>query len=183
MLPPRPLRTGRETFASYGSSLPQRPSRDAACPISSSWLRGSAGDSWRATTPGCRTSSSHRNSALPDGGRATAVLPPAALAGTPDTCHLDSSIKSRSGPSRKRVTQLPGHPGSRPPCCWQSQLRLAPGLPSLGRRLRSAGSFVPAVSGRHVPVGYCWQNSRCCQSAPRRAAQLHRRLRVARSDR
>jgi len=47
----------------------------------------------------------------------------------------------------------PLDPGSRPPCCWQSQLRLAPGLPSRGRRLRSAGSFVPAVPGRHVPVG------------------------------
>jgi hypothetical protein len=31
----------------------------------------------------------------------------------------------------------------------------------------------------HVPVGYCWQNSRCCQSVPRKAAQLHRRPRVA----
>src|SRR5262249_22340927 len=27
----------------------------------------------------------------------------------------------------------------------------------------------------HVPVGYCWQHSRCCQSVPRTAAQLHRR--------
>src|SRR5262249_39562185 len=31
----------------------------------------------------------------------------------------------------------------------------------------------------HISVGYCWQNSRCCQFAPRKAAQLHRRLRVA----
>jgi len=30
-----------------------------------------------------------------------------------------------------------------------------------------------------TPVGYCRQNSRCCQSAPRTAAQLHRRPRVA----
>jgi hypothetical protein len=37
---------------------------------------------------------------------------------------------------------LPLDPGSRPPCCWQSQLRLAPGLPSMRRRLRCAGSFV-----------------------------------------
>jgi hypothetical protein len=36
------------------------------------------------------------------------------------------------------------------------------------------------VRGRHVPVGYRWQNSGCCQSVPRTAAQLHRRHRVAR---
>jgi hypothetical protein len=41
------------------------------------------------------------------------------------------------------VDLMPLDPGSRPPCCWQSQLRLAPGLPSIGRRLRCAGSFVP----------------------------------------
>jgi hypothetical protein len=38
---------------------------------------------------------------------------------------------------------IPLHPGSRPPCCWQSQLRLAPGLPSLRRRLRCPGAFYP----------------------------------------
>jgi hypothetical protein len=32
----------------------------------------------------------------------------------------------------------------------------------------------------NIPVGYCWQNSRYCQSAPRIAIQLHRRPRVAR---
>jgi hypothetical protein len=29
------------------------------------------------------------------------------------------------------------------PCCWQSQLRLAPGLPSLQRRLRCPGAYYP----------------------------------------
>ena len=106
---PRPLRTVRETSASYGSSLPNAPHRTRFGPISVSCVREAAGGSWRATTPGCRTSSSHRNSAIPDGGRATAVLPPASLAGTPDTCHLESSIKSRSGP----VPQECG-PASRP---------------------------------------------------------------------
>ena len=45
---------------------------------------------------------------------------------------------------------------------------------TLCRELRTAP--LPVM---HVPVGYCWQNSRCCQSVPQTAAQLHRRLRVA----
>src|SRR5207249_10533995 len=39
---------------------------------------------------------------------------------------------------------------------------------TLCRELRT--SSLPRM---HVPVGYCWQNSRCYQSAPRRVAQLH----------
>jgi hypothetical protein len=38
---------------------------------------------------------------------------------------------------------LPLHPGCRPPGCWQSQLRLAPGLPSRRRRLRCPGACYP----------------------------------------
>src|SRR5215831_6319576 len=34
-------------------------------------------------------------------------------------------------------------------------------LPSFGKRLHCPGSFVPLVAKTHVPVGYCWQNSRC----------------------
>ena len=43
----------------------------------------------------------------------------------------------------------------------------------------SRGLRTPPLPATHAPVGYCWQNSRCCQSAPRTAAQLHRRHRVA----
>ena len=38
---------------------------------------------------------------------------------------------------------MPLDPGSRPPGCWQSQLRRAPGLPSRGRRLRCPGAYYP----------------------------------------
>src|SRR5208282_6212749 len=38
---------------------------------------------------------------------------------------------------------MPLGPGSRPPCCWQSQLRLAPWLPSRRRRLRCPGAYYP----------------------------------------
>jgi hypothetical protein len=37
----------------------------------------------------------------------------------------------------------------------------------------------PSSPKTHLPVGYRWQNSGCCQSVPRAAAQLHRRPRVA----
>src|SRR5262245_61487360 len=37
----------------------------------------------------------------------------------------------------------------------------------------------PPLPEAHVLVGYCWQNSRCCQPSPLAAAQLHQRLRVA----
>src|SRR5262245_27750458 len=37
----------------------------------------------------------------------------------------------------------------------------------------------PPLPEAHVLVGYCWQNSRCCQPPPLAAAQLHQRLRVA----
>src|SRR3954447_9717060 len=36
----------------------------------------------------------------------------------------------------------------------------------------------PPLPKAHVPVGYCWQNNRCCQP-PSAAAQLHQRPRVA----
>ena len=55
---------------------------------------------------------------------------------------------------------IPLDPGSQPPCCWQSQLRLAPWLPSRRRRLRCPGALY-----YDVPVGYCWQNSRCCHAS------------------
>ena len=44
---------------------------------------------------------------------------------------------------------------------------------TLSRELRT-----PPLPATHVPVGYCWQNSRCCRSL-QAAAQLHRRPRVA----
>ena len=33
---------------------------------------------------------------------------------------------------------------------------------TLSRELRT-----PPLPATHVPVGYCWQNSRCCRSSPR----------------
>src|SRR5262249_12988830 len=58
--------------------------------------------------------------------------------------------------------------------------RLAAGSRRLGSRLSCppcGGGYV--VPGLTIPVGYCWQNSRYCQLAPRIAVQLHRRPRVA----
>jgi hypothetical protein len=57
---------------------------------------------------------------------------------------------------------------------------LAAGSRSHGSRLGCppcGGGYV--VPGLSIPVGYCWQNSRCCQSAPRTAAQIRRQHRVA----
>src|SRR5690349_20889311 len=45
---------------------------------------------------------------------------------------------------------------------------------TLPRELRT-----PPLPEAHVPVGYCWQNNRCCQPPPSAAAQLHQRPRVA----
>jgi hypothetical protein len=66
----------------------------------------------------------------------------------------------------------PLDPGSRPPCCWQSPLRLAPGRPSQRRRLRCPGAYYP---GR-IPLA----EQRVLSAGPPTSAQLHRRLRVAR---
>src|SRR5262245_16741897 len=66
---------------------------------------------------------------------------------------------------------MPLDPGSRPPCCWQSQLRLAPGRPSIRRRLRCPGAYYP---GR-IPLA----EQRVLSVGPPPAAQLHRRPRVA----
>jgi hypothetical protein len=107
----RPLRTVCETSASYGPSLPQRPSQDAVGPINYSLARGSAGDTWRAANPCCRTSIDHRNSARPDGGGARVALQPATVAGIPHTYHSVPSISNRSG----SVPQECG-PSSRHPC-------------------------------------------------------------------
>jgi hypothetical protein len=66
---------------------------------------------------------------------------------------------------------MPLDPGSRLPCCWQSQLRLAPGLPSRRRRLRCPGACYP---GR-IPLA----EQRVLSAGPPTSAQLHRRPRVA----
>src|SRR4051812_22298436 len=98
LLPPGPLRTGLDSFPSSGSSLSQRPLQDAACPISFSFAHESAGDSWRATTPSCRTCPVLRSSAISYGGRAWAALPFAALADTPDIGLLAPCLGIRSAP-------------------------------------------------------------------------------------
>jgi len=43
----------------------------------------------------------------------------------------------------------------------------------------SRGLGTPLLPETRAPVGYCWQNNRCCQSSPETAAQPHRRPRVA----
>src|SRR5271157_4253868 len=43
----------------------------------------------------------------------------------------------------------------------------------------SRGLGTPLLPETRAPVGYCWQNNRCCQSSPETAPQPHRRPRVA----
>jgi len=46
---------------------------------------------------------------------------------------------------------LPRPPGPQPPWCWQSQLRLAPPLPSRGMRIRCAEGSAPPRCQRRTP--------------------------------
>src|SRR5262249_37890698 len=117
LLASRPLRTVHETFASYGSSLPQRPSQDAAWSVSVSFARGFAGGSCRATTPGCRTCSDLRGNAKPDDVCARARLLPEAFARTPRTYLLAPATDSRSGPVLQEsdpTSRSPALPGTVP---------------------------------------------------------------------
>src|SRR3954469_24773038 len=94
---PPPLRTVRAPCDAYGSSLHQRPSRDAAQSVSNSCASGSGDGSGRATAPSCRTSRRRLDCARPDGGCARVVLPPEARARTSHIAPLDLSIDIRSG--------------------------------------------------------------------------------------
>jgi hypothetical protein len=57
----------------------------------------------------------------------------------------------------------PSDPGPRPLRCWQSRRGLALSPPPEGEDTLSRGLGTPPLPEAHSPVGYCWQNSRCCR--------------------
>src|SRR4029450_12466948 len=79
---PPPLRTVRAPCDAYGSSLHERPSRDAAQSVSDHPWSGSVDGNGRVTTPSCRASHRRLDCARSDGGCAMAALRPEGLART-----------------------------------------------------------------------------------------------------
>jgi hypothetical protein len=115
--PPPPLRTVHVPFSAYGSSLHERPSRDAAHPVSPSSCRGSADGSGHVTTPSCHTSRHLLDCARPDGGCARAVPPPEEAARTSriDPLVPPRDIRSGLDPPRYASASRPTAPPGRVP--------------------------------------------------------------------
>ena len=124
---PPPLRTGRARFHAYGSSLHQRPSRNAADSVNSSYHSESVDGSSRATTPGCPRHPCRHDYVTNDG----------ECAFSPTALHLGEPYSKLLGP--------------RPRCCWQSSRRLALSQPeSVSPRL----PLSPRLRTRSLPTAH-----------------------------